>query len=170
MVHGLSLATITGRWLGETPFVQVSTTWALTCLLLSACHGYCTVNSNIPVPIVGLAFNYWSSFIINDRPNSFNQANINLCFMILSPTSCFLSTVLYAMLLLVSGDFKVYHNPYTVPLTSTFYLEPLFCLHENLQTPHTVANCYCLKKYSVDKSMFLYRPNTVIYTWLQTPT
>jgi len=30
MVHGLSLATITGRWLGETPFVQVSTTWALT--------------------------------------------------------------------------------------------------------------------------------------------
>ena len=25
------LATITGRWLGETPFVQVSTTWALTC-------------------------------------------------------------------------------------------------------------------------------------------
>ena len=32
MVHGLSLATIRGRWLGETPFVQVSTTWALTCL------------------------------------------------------------------------------------------------------------------------------------------
>ena len=31
MVHGLSLATIIGRWLGETPFVQVSTTWALTC-------------------------------------------------------------------------------------------------------------------------------------------
>ena len=30
MVHGLSLATIT-RWLGETPFVQVSTIWALTC-------------------------------------------------------------------------------------------------------------------------------------------
>jgi len=27
--HGLSLATITGRWLGETSFVQVSTTWAL---------------------------------------------------------------------------------------------------------------------------------------------
>ena len=27
MVHGLSLATITGRWFGETPFVQVSTTW-----------------------------------------------------------------------------------------------------------------------------------------------
>ena len=31
VVHGLSLATITGRWLGETTFVQVSTTWALTC-------------------------------------------------------------------------------------------------------------------------------------------
>ena len=31
VVHGLSLATITGRWLGETPFVQVSMTWALTC-------------------------------------------------------------------------------------------------------------------------------------------
>jgi len=31
VVHGLSLATITGRPLGETPFVQVSTTWALTC-------------------------------------------------------------------------------------------------------------------------------------------
>jgi len=31
-IHGLSLATITGRWLRETPFVQVSTTWALTCL------------------------------------------------------------------------------------------------------------------------------------------
>ena len=31
MVHGLSLATITGRWLGETPFVQVSMTCALTC-------------------------------------------------------------------------------------------------------------------------------------------
>jgi len=31
VVHGLLLATITGRWLGETPFVQVSTTWALTC-------------------------------------------------------------------------------------------------------------------------------------------
>ena len=31
VVHGLSLATITGRWLGETPFVQFSTTWALTC-------------------------------------------------------------------------------------------------------------------------------------------
>jgi len=27
MVHGLLLATITGRWLGETPFVQVSKTW-----------------------------------------------------------------------------------------------------------------------------------------------
>ena len=32
MVHGLSLATITGRWLGVTSFVQVSMTWALTCL------------------------------------------------------------------------------------------------------------------------------------------
>ena len=31
VLHGLLLATITGRWLGETPFVQVSTTWALTC-------------------------------------------------------------------------------------------------------------------------------------------
>jgi len=31
VVHGLSLATTTRRWLGETPFVQVSTTWALTC-------------------------------------------------------------------------------------------------------------------------------------------
>jgi len=31
VVYGLSLATITGRRLGETPFVQVSTTWALTC-------------------------------------------------------------------------------------------------------------------------------------------
>ena len=31
VVHGLLLlATITKRWLGETPFVQVSTTWALT--------------------------------------------------------------------------------------------------------------------------------------------
>ena len=29
MVHGLSLATITGRWLGETPFAQVSMPWAL---------------------------------------------------------------------------------------------------------------------------------------------
>ena len=27
----MSLATTTGRWLGETPFVQVGTTWALTC-------------------------------------------------------------------------------------------------------------------------------------------
>jgi len=31
VVHGLSLATITRRWLSETPFVQVSMTWALTC-------------------------------------------------------------------------------------------------------------------------------------------
>ena len=31
VVHGLSLATTTERRLGETPFVQVSTTWALTC-------------------------------------------------------------------------------------------------------------------------------------------
>ena len=31
VVHGLLLAAITGRWLGKTPFVQVSTTWALTC-------------------------------------------------------------------------------------------------------------------------------------------
>jgi len=31
VVHGLSLATIRGRWLGKTPFVQVSTAWALTC-------------------------------------------------------------------------------------------------------------------------------------------
>ena len=31
MVHGPSLATITGMRLGNTPFVQVSTTWALTC-------------------------------------------------------------------------------------------------------------------------------------------
>ena len=31
VVHGLSLATITGRWLDDTPFVQVSMTWALTC-------------------------------------------------------------------------------------------------------------------------------------------
>ena len=31
VVHGLSLATITGRWLGETPFVLISTTWTLTC-------------------------------------------------------------------------------------------------------------------------------------------
>ena len=31
MVHGLLLATITGRLLSETPFVQVSMTWALTC-------------------------------------------------------------------------------------------------------------------------------------------
>ena len=30
VVHGLSLATITGRWRGKIPFVQVSTTWALT--------------------------------------------------------------------------------------------------------------------------------------------
>jgi len=29
--HGLSLATITRKWLDETPFVQVSTIWALTC-------------------------------------------------------------------------------------------------------------------------------------------
>ena len=47
MVHGLSLATITGRSLGETPFAQVSTAWALTCpgngpsvrmITLSYCH------------------------------------------------------------------------------------------------------------------------------------
>ena len=31
MVHGLSLAAVTRRWLGETPFVQVSMTRALTC-------------------------------------------------------------------------------------------------------------------------------------------
>ena len=31
MVHGLSLVTITGRWLSETQFVLVSMTWALTC-------------------------------------------------------------------------------------------------------------------------------------------
>jgi len=31
VVHGLSLARITGRWLGETPFMQVSTTWTLAC-------------------------------------------------------------------------------------------------------------------------------------------
>ena len=31
VVHDLSPATITGMWLGETSFVQVSTTWALTC-------------------------------------------------------------------------------------------------------------------------------------------
>ena len=31
VVHGLSLATITERCLGKTPFVQVSMTWALTC-------------------------------------------------------------------------------------------------------------------------------------------
>ena len=31
VVHGLSLATITRSWLGETPLVQVSTTCALTC-------------------------------------------------------------------------------------------------------------------------------------------
>jgi len=31
VLHGLSLATITRRWSGETPFMQVSTTWALTC-------------------------------------------------------------------------------------------------------------------------------------------
>ena len=31
MVHGLSWATVTGSWLGKTPLVQVSTTWALTC-------------------------------------------------------------------------------------------------------------------------------------------
>ena len=31
MIHGRSLATITGRWLRETLLVQVSTTWALTC-------------------------------------------------------------------------------------------------------------------------------------------
>jgi len=31
VVYGLSLATIKGRRLGETPFMQVSTTWALTC-------------------------------------------------------------------------------------------------------------------------------------------
>jgi len=31
LVYGLSLAAIIQRWLGETPFVQVSTTWALTC-------------------------------------------------------------------------------------------------------------------------------------------
>ena len=30
VVHGLSLATITGRCLGKTPYVQVSMTWALT--------------------------------------------------------------------------------------------------------------------------------------------
>jgi len=29
--HGLSLVTITGRSLDETPFMQVSTTWALIC-------------------------------------------------------------------------------------------------------------------------------------------
>jgi len=32
MVHGLLPATITGRCLGETPFVQISTTWVWTCL------------------------------------------------------------------------------------------------------------------------------------------
>ena len=31
MVHGLSLATITGRWLGETQFMQVRMMWALPC-------------------------------------------------------------------------------------------------------------------------------------------
>ena len=31
VVHGLSLATVTGRWLGRTTFVQISMTWALTC-------------------------------------------------------------------------------------------------------------------------------------------
>ena len=32
MVHGPSLATVINRWLGESSFVQVSTTWALTWL------------------------------------------------------------------------------------------------------------------------------------------
>jgi len=31
VVHGLLLASITRRWLDETPYVQVSMTWALTC-------------------------------------------------------------------------------------------------------------------------------------------
>jgi len=31
VVHGLLVVTVMGRWLGETPFVQVSTTWALIC-------------------------------------------------------------------------------------------------------------------------------------------
>jgi len=31
VVHGPSLATITERWLGDIPFVQVNTTWASTC-------------------------------------------------------------------------------------------------------------------------------------------
>ena len=31
MVHELSLATITGKRLDETPFMQVSMTWAFTC-------------------------------------------------------------------------------------------------------------------------------------------
>ena len=32
VVHGLSLATITGRWLDKTPFVQICTARALACL------------------------------------------------------------------------------------------------------------------------------------------
>ena len=31
VVHGLSLAKITGRRSGKTPFVQIYTTWALAC-------------------------------------------------------------------------------------------------------------------------------------------
>ena len=31
VAHGLSLATIARRWLGEAPFVQICTTWTLTC-------------------------------------------------------------------------------------------------------------------------------------------
>ena len=32
VVHGLTLATIAGRWLGETPFVPVCMTWTLPCV------------------------------------------------------------------------------------------------------------------------------------------
>ena len=38
VVHGLSLATITGRWLGETPFVQVSLTWAWNTQEVTPCQ------------------------------------------------------------------------------------------------------------------------------------
>jgi len=57
VVHGLSLATITGRSLGKTPFVQVSTTWATSpdtnynrslqwCIAGSAPSTHCMMDSS----------------------------------------------------------------------------------------------------------------------------
>ena len=61
MIHGLSLATITGKWWRKTPFVQICMVWALACPEMVGWINGCQIVKSVTIELLTTEANDQSS-------------------------------------------------------------------------------------------------------------